>query len=49
MVAVAINRTDFTAATLRAAAVCTDDAAVTRRALAIAMILALPGHFVEVS
>jgi transposase len=39
MVAVAINRTDFTAATLRAAAVCADDAAVTRRALAMAMIL----------
>ena len=39
MVAAAIRRTDFTAAKLRAAAVCADDAAVTRRALAIAMIL----------
>ena len=39
MVGVAIKRTDFTAAKLRAAAVCADDAAVTRRALAIAMIL----------
>lgn len=37
--AVAIKRTDFTAATLRAAAVCADDAGVTRRALAIAMVL----------
>lgn len=39
MVAVAIKRTDFTAASLRAAAVCADDAQMTRRALAIAMVL----------
>ncbi len=39
MVAVAITRTDFTAATLRAAAVCANDSQVTRRALATAMVL----------
>jgi transposase len=39
MVAVGVKRTDFTAASLRAAAVCADDPAVTRRALAIAMVL----------
>jgi len=39
MVAVAIKRTDFTAASLRAAAVCADDPDVTRRALAIAMVM----------
>jgi transposase len=39
MVAVAIKRTDFTAASLRAAAVCADDPGVTRRALAIAMVV----------
>ena len=39
MVAVAIKRTDFTAATLRAAAVYADDPGVTRRALAIAMVI----------
>jgi transposase len=39
MVAVVIKRTDFTAASLRAAAVCADDPGVTRRALAIAMVL----------
>ena len=39
MVAIAIRRTDFTAGSLRAAAVCTDDPRVTRRALAIAMVM----------
>jgi transposase len=39
MVAVAVRRTDFTAAELRAAAVRSDDTHVTRRALAIAMVL----------
>ena len=37
--AVPIKRTDFTAAALRAAAVCADDTQVARRALAIAMVL----------
>jgi transposase len=39
VVAVVIKRTDFTAASLRAAAVCADDPAVARRALAIAMVI----------
>jgi transposase len=39
MVAIAIRRTDFTAGSLRAAAVCTDDPRVTWRALAIAMVM----------
>ena len=39
MAAVAIKRTDFTAASLRAAAVCADDPGVARRALAIAMVI----------
>jgi putative transposase len=38
-VVVPIKRTDFTAAELRAAAACADDTRVTRRALAIAMVL----------
>jgi transposase len=39
MVAVAVTRTDFTAAELRAAAVRSEDTHVTRRALAMAMVL----------
>jgi transposase len=39
MVAVSVNRTGFTAAELRAAAVRADDAQVARRALAIAMVM----------
>jgi transposase len=38
-VVVPIKRTDFTAAELRAAGACADDTRVTRRALAIAMVL----------
>jgi Homeodomain-like domain len=39
LVVVPIKRTDFTAAELRAAGACADDTRVTRRALAIAMVL----------
>lgn len=42
MVAIAVTRTDFTAAALRTAAVRADDTGVTRRALAVAMVL--DGH-----
>ena len=39
MVAIAVTRTEFSAAALRAAAVRSDDPQVTRRALAMAMVL----------